>query len=358
MKRKFILVAIALLVMGAFAMAEEEILIDFSLLNADIVAGSDGKMTENRRSVMDYSAVAGATFTDQQKALMRTSLALDHWEIVLNSSARNVTSVSVSRARSAPVSQNAKNFAGQSVLGVRVNFPTWNSNANAVIKPSFEIPSYEPMAQVSDDGIVQKPTDADKATNQTRFEGGYGVVKNVGVLKSIAVDTYGMKFPHGLYVILKNANNEERRYFMGYLNFDGWKQLVWQNPEYVSEVRTREIRLYPAYPTAFPNQTFCGFLVTRDAENDGGDFVAYFKDVKIIFDKAVLSSIRDFADEDLWGINTKKATETKQLEVSRFGGVQVLRFLEQEKMATENVFKPSAGAENATATTTTTAAPK
>lgn len=349
MKRKFILVAIALLLVGAFAMAEEAILIDFSKLNADIIAGPDGKMTQNRQSVMDYSAVGGATFTDQQKALMRTSLAYENWEVVLNSSARNVTSISVSKAIAAPVSQNAKNFAGQTVIGVRVNFPTWNSNANAVLRPSFEIPRYEPLATVSDDGVPQPPTDEEKAKNKTRFEDGFGVVKNVGVLKSIAVNTYGMNFPHGLYVLLKNENNEEKRYFMGYLNFDGWKEVVWQNPEYVSEVRAREIRLYPAYPTAFPDQSFAGFLITRDASQTGGDFIAYFKDVKIIFDKAVLNSVRDFADEDLWGINTKKSTETKQLEVSRFGGVQVLRFLEKEKMATEKSFIPSEGAEGAAA---------
>ncbi len=349
MKRKFILVAIALLLVGAFAIAEEAILIDFSLLTADIIAGPDGKMTENRRSVMDYSAVSGATFTEQQKSLMRTSLAFENWEIVLNSSARNVTAISVSKAIASPVSQNAKSFAGKNVLGVRINFPTWNSNANAVIRPSFDIPRYEPMAQVSDTGIVQPATAEDKATNKTRFEDGYGVVKNVGVLKSIAVNTYGMNFPHGLFILLKNEKNEEKRYFMGYLNFDGWKEIVWQNPEYVSEVRAREIRLYPAYPTAFPDLSFAGFMVSRDASRDGGDYIGYFKDVKIIFDKAVLNSVRDFADEDLWGINTKKATETKQLEISRFGGVQVLRFLEKEKIATENSFTPSAGSEAAAA---------
>ncbi|HNY21572.1 MAG TPA: flagellar filament outer layer protein FlaA [Treponemataceae bacterium] len=344
MKRRFILVAITLLMVGAFATAEEAVLIDFNKLNADIIAGPDGKMTANRQTVMDYSTVAGATFTEEQKALMRTSLALTSWEVVLNSSARNVTSVSVSKAIAAPVSQNAKNFAGQSLIGVRVNFPTWNANANAFIKPPFEIPSYEPLATVGDDGKVAEPTAEQKATQKTRFEDGYGVVKNVGVLKSIAVNTYGMNFPHGLYVILRDENNDENRYFMGYLNFDGWKELVWQNPAYVSEVRTREVRLYPVYPTAFPFQKFAGFLVTRDAMHQGGDFVGYFKDVKIIYDKAVMNTVRDFADEDLWGIQTKIEQDHKQYEVNRFGGVQVMRFLEQEKMATEKGFKPSDGA--------------
>ncbi len=344
MKRKFIIVAIALLLVGAFAMAEGKVLIDFNLLNPDIQTGAEGKkVPQNRRTVMDYSNVAGASFTEDQKGLMKTSLALANWEVLLNSSARNPTSVTVSHAKAAPVSQNASKFKGESVLGIRVNFPSWNNNANALIKPPFEIPSYEPFAQVTDDGVVQEPTEEDKAKNVSRFEEGYGVIKNVGVVKSIAVNTYGMNFPHGLYVIMKDQYNEERRYFMGYLRFDGWKELVWQNPEYVTEVRTREVRLYPAYPTALPYQKFAGFLITRDAAHDGGDFVAYFKDVKVIYDKAVLSTVRDFADEDLWGINTKREMERKQLEVNRFGNVQVLRFLEQEKMATEKGFSPEQG---------------
>ncbi|HHU36297.1 MAG TPA: flagellar protein [Treponema sp.] len=341
MKRRFIIIAMALMLIGAFAIAEEAVLIDFANLNADIIEGADGNMTHNRRTVMDYSNVAGASFTEEQKVLMRTSLAINNWEIVLNSSARNVKSVSVSRAIAAPVSQNAKQFAGSTSIGVRVNFPEWNSNANAVIKPSFEIPSYEPMAQVADDGAVQEPTDADRETGLSRFEDGYGVVKNVSVIKEIAVNTYGMNFPHGLYVLTRDENNNDQRYFMGYLNFDGWRQLIWRNPGYVSEVRTREVRLYPVYPTAFPYVKFMGFLVTRDSAHDGGDYVGYFKDVKIIYDKAVLDTVRDFADEDLWGINTRKEMERKQLEVSRFGGVQVLRFLEQEKMATEQGFSPN-----------------
>jgi hypothetical protein len=348
MKRRFILVTIALLMVSAFAIAEEAVLIDFSLLSADIIAGADGKMTQNRRTVMDYSTVAGATFTEEQKSLMRTSLALDNWEVSLNSSARNVTSVSVSKAKASPVSQNAKNYAGQTLLGVRVSFPSWNSNSNATIRPPFEIPNYEPMTQVADNGTIQEPTAEDKASGQSRFEASYGVVKNVGALKAISVDTYGMNFPHALYVLLRDQNNDEKRYFMGYLNFDGWKELVWQNPEYVAEVRAREVRLYPIYPTALPFESFAGFLVTRDAAHDGGDFVAYFKDVKIIYDKAVLNTVRDFADEDLWQIQTKNENSRKQVEVSRFGGVQVMRFLEKEKMATENGFTPAKDAATAT----------
>lgn len=345
MKKTFILVAMAFLLMGAVAVAEEAIIIDFALLNADIIADPNGKMTQNRRTVMDYGKVAGASYTDEQKALMRTSLALEQWDVELNSSAQNPLSVATSTIKEAEVRAEGEKFAGQKLMGVRILFPEWTNNANAKIKPGFLIPAYEKMAQVDDQGNLQEPTAEDKASGKSRFEDGYGVVRNTGVIKSIAVNTYGMNFPHGLYVLLRDQNNVVKRYFMGYLLFDGWRELVWNNPSYIANVKSRELRLYPVYPTALPHVIFEGFLITRDAAHDGGDAIAYFKDVKIIYDKAVLTTVRDFADEDIWGIQAERETKRKKIEVEKFGHTQVLRFLEQEKMATEEGFTPSEGSE-------------
>ena len=348
MKKTFILVAMAFLLMGAVAVAEEAIIIDFALLNADIIADPNGKMTQNRRTVLDYGKVAGASYTDEQKALMRTSLALEQWDVELNSSAQNPLSIATSTIKEAEVRAEGEKFAGQRLMGVRILFPEWTNNANAKIKPGFLIPAYEKMAQVDDQGNLQEPTDEDKASGKTRFEDGYGIVRNTGVIKSIAVNTYGMNFPHGLYVLLRDQNNVVKRYFMGYLLFDGWREMIWSNPSYIANVKSRELRLYPVYPTALPHVAFEGFLITRDAAHDGGDAVAYFKDVKIIYDKAVLTTVRDFADEDIWGIQTEREMKRKKIEVEKFGHTQVLRFLEQEKMATEEGFTPSEGSEKNT----------
>ena len=345
MKKTFILVAMAFLLMGAVAVAEEAIIIDFALLNADIIADPNGKMTQNRRTVLDYGKVAGASYTDEQKALMRTSLALEQWDVELNSSAQNPLSIATSTIKEAEVRAEGEKFAGQKLMGVRILFPEWTNNANAKIKPGFLIPAYEKMAQVDDQGNLQEPTDEDKASGKSRFEDGYGIVRNTGVIKSIAVNTYGMNFPHGLYVLLRDQNNVVKRYFMGYLLFDGWREMIWNNPSYIANVKSRELRLYPVYPTALPHVAFEGFLITRDAAHDGGDAIAYFKDVKIIYDKAVLTTVRDFADEDIWGIQAERETKRKKIEVEKFGHTQVLRFLEQEKMATEEGFTPSEGSE-------------
>ena len=364
MKKTLVLSAALMTIFGLSSFAEERTLIDFTTLSADIAVypqDYDGERTnnQNKRTVMDYATAAGATFTSEQKELMKSSLALPEWEVVLNSSARNVSSLAQSQVRAAPVSSNSKQpFAGAEVMGVRVVFPSGAYNANAKIVPPFSIPAYEPYSQADDNGDRQEGS-SEEGGPKWLFEAddpsdkaspAYGLVKNVGTIKKIAVTTMGMNFPHALYVLLSDTDNVTRRYFMGYLGFDGWKTLEWNNPEYITEVRTREIRVYPIYPRGEPFAKFEGFQICRDAAHIGDDFIGYFKDVKIIYDKANLTSERDIADEDLWGIIGRKESARQALEMSRFGNTQVNRYVERQKMATEEYFTSSLsedGASNA-----------
>ena len=351
MKKTLGLFAAFMLLLGGVAFAEEAMLIDFTLLDADCVEDDQtGKMTQNKRTVMDYSVSAGATYTPEQKNLMRTSLVLPEWEVVLNSSAKSVVALTDSTVVAAPVKETADvPFAGNNVMGVRVVFPQWASNANARIVPPFDIPAYEKASDADENGNRLEPAEDTSSFNTAEnpsfegclFEGGYGVVKNVGTIKSIQVATMGMNFPHGLYVRLADNDGVERRYFMGYLGFDGWKELKWNNPQYISEIRNREIRVYPIYPRGMPYVKFTGFEITRDAAHIGGDFIGYFNDVKIIYDKAILVSDRDIADEDLWGIIGKKEDERQAHEMSKFGTKQVNRYLERAKQNTEEGFTTS-----------------
>jgi len=341
MKQMLILVVIAMLAGPVFA--EEGVLIDFSALKADIhvrVSEDDtsGQNNQNRQTMMDYSHVAGGSFTTQQRAVMKTSLAIENWEIVLASSSRTVGNITQSYTREAP----SKQFG--TVMGVRVRFPIEPFNSWAIIKPPFEIPAFEPQANIGDDGTITPAEGNNGITGTSRFEaqeaGGaaYGVIKNVGVIKSVAVNVYGLNFPHGLSTILIDSQGNSRNIFMGYLLFDGWGELIWNNPAYVQEVRNRDIRLYPLYPTSTPFIKFGGFLVQRDAAKEGGDFVAYFKDVRIIYDLAVLDTERDIDDEALWHIILDRETARKVWEMEQFGQTQVLRYLEARKQATEIPF--------------------
>jgi len=338
MKQMLILVVIAILAGPLFA--EEAVLIDFSLLKADIrvrLSENDDsdQPNQNRRTMMDFSHVAGGSFTSQQRSVMKTSLAIEQWEVLLASSSRTVESIGLSYTREAPSKQY------ETVMGVRVRFPIESFNSWALVKPPFEIPAFEPAANIGDDGSIEPAEGNDGITSRSRFEAAedgepaYGVVKNVGVIKSIAVNVYGLNFPHGLSTVVIDSSGNSRNIFMGYLNFDGWGELIWNNPAYVQEVRNRDIRLYPLYPTSTPFIKFGGFLIQRDAARQGGDFITYFKDVKVIFDKAVLDTERDIDDESLWHIILDRETARKVWEMERFGQNQVLRYLEQQKQATE-----------------------
>jgi hypothetical protein len=327
--------------MAGSLFAEEAVLIDFGKLTADIHVSvgpndQDDTPNQNRATMMDYSAIRfGGSFTEEQKRVMRTSLAIQNWEVLLASSARTVDNMIRSYTREADSRQFGK------VMGVRVRFPVEAYNSWALIKPPFEIPAYEPPANVGDDGTIEPSDESNGITGPSRFEDGFGVVKNVGTIKSVAVNVYGLNFPHGLNALVTDEVGNQRSMFMGYLAFDGWGELRWDNPAYVQEVRNRDLRLFPLYPENAPYVKFAGFEIKRDAARVGGDFITYFKDVKIIYDKAILDTDRDIDDEGLWHLIQDRETARKVWEMERFGQAQVLRYIEAQKQATEGEFTPT-----------------
>jgi hypothetical protein len=332
MKKMLILVAVVSLVAGAL-FAEEAVLIDFGLLAADTHVGNnpnypgdDTTNDQNQRTIMKFSNVRfTGSFTAEQKASMETSLALQNWEVLLSSSSRNITNMVNSYTREATSKQWG------TVLGVRVHFPVEAFNSSAVIKPPFEIPAYEP---VGGEGDTIEASDT-----KTKFEEGYGILKNVGTIKSVAVNVYGLNFPHGLWTLIYDDFGNLKSLYMGHLNFDGWGELRWDNPAYIMEVRNRDLRLFPLYPDTMPFIKFAGFEIKRNSSNVGGDFITYFKDVKVIYDKAVLDTDRDIDDEALWKIIEARETARKLWQMERFGEMQVIRFIDTQKKATESTFK-------------------
>jgi len=120
--------------------------------------------------------------------------------------------------------------------------------------------------------------------------------------------------------------------FMDYLQFDGWRTLTWNNPNYVTDVRNRQLRVFPLYPKGMPYLKLVGLVIYRDAQQEGGDLVTYFRDITITYDKAILDTTRDINDESIWGILKQRQEARRLAELKRLGNIQVLRFLEQQKM--------------------------
>jgi len=333
MKRLFIFVVVGLFLGGTALFADESVLIDFTKLGADQAVGTNKVPTENGATLIDYSAVAGASFSDEEKAAMKSSLALNNWQVTLASSARSVANQSVTMTKEASTNPNAKQFNGEDmaskkILGIRIHFPTEPFNSWAMIQPPFDIPAYADKDSMQGTKLVT--ADKDKGLGE-KFNT-YGVVKNVGVLKSLSITVYGANFPNGIGVVVSDQDGTEQTMFMDYLQFDGWRTLTWNNPNYVSDVRNRELRKFPLYPKGMPFLKLMGIVIYRDAAHEGGDFVTYVKDLKITYDKAIIDTTRDINDEAIWGILQQRAEARRLAELKRLGNIQVLRFLEQQKM--------------------------
>jgi hypothetical protein len=336
MRRSVLFVLVFLFVLG-FVVADEAVLIDFALLGGDYPADNP---VHNERTLVDYSIAAGSSFTEEEKAEMRISLAIDSWEIDLASSSRNVHTMTDSFVRAAQVREGAAQYEGQAVMGMRIRFPVDPFNSWALIRPPFEIPAFADLEEVQDDGSLSTPQE--EQGRGRKFDN-YGVVKNVGVLRSVSINVHGLNFPHGLSVVLQDENNNEHELFMGYLNFDGWRTLEWRNPNYITEVRNREVRAMPLYPNLSPMRKLIGIRIYRDAAQVGGDFISYVKDITLTYDRAVLQLERDIDDEAVWGILQTREQARRDAGLRRLGNIQVLRYLEQRKMHDPDAEEPVDG---------------
>ena len=333
MKRIFIFIVIAIVAGSAFA--AERTLIDFTLLVPDVVIGDgDRARDEHERSLVDFADVAGASFTEEERGLMKASLAIQNWEVVLNSSAQTARSQANSRVQAAQVRDNAPDFPGDTVLGARVSFPTEAHNAWALIRPPFEIQAYADRTEVDGNGNVV-PVQGNDVRRGDKFEDGHGVIKNVGTIRQIGLNVYGLNFPHSVSVILQDETNRQHEIFMGHMQFDGWRRLIWDNPNYIQNVRDRELRTFPLYPQLQPMMKLIGFRVYRDAAHVGGDFITYIRDVVLVYDEARLQLEEAIDHDGLWGILDQRESDRRRVELQRLGNQQVLRFIETQLQATE-----------------------
>lgn len=333
MKRFFTLLLMVAMVSGLALVAQSsqpEVLIDFSQLNADYPAED---ATNDQDTLIDFSGVAGTSYTDEEKAQMKTSLAIENWEVVLASSSRSVINQALSMTKESQVRGDAAQYPNEYVMGIRVHFPMDPFNSWAIVKPPFEIPAYADITEVAEDGSLSTPQEEVGAGR--KFDG-YGVVKNVGVLKTVAMNVYGSNFPHTMTLLFQDENNQVEEIYLGDLQFDGWKTLVWNNPNYISEVRNRELRTFPLYPRSAPMRKLIGLKIYRDASVEGGDFITYVKDIAVQYDKAILNLQRDIDDEATWGILQQREQARRNAELKRLGYIQVLRYLESKKMVDES----------------------
>lgn len=298
----FIVCAVFVVVSGQVTLSQQketaggpQVLLDFSNLS---------------KTDVDFSKYPGAMAEGVTE--LKVDLSVPNWGVTLASSSASAENRVLSFCK--PVS--SKKMAAD-VLGARIHFPTAPFNSWAQIKPPFEIPFYE-NAEGGD-------TTGSKFINK-------GVLRNVGTIKSLSVRVTGRNYPHGFSISLKNEQDTVQEMFMGSLDFDGWRTLTWNNPNYITDVKQRDVVKKPLYPENMPSVKFDSMTIYRLGSNIGGDFVVYLKDITMVYDLALLDTERDIDDEAAWGIISDRRAAKQAAEVRRLGLLQLLRWQEQVKM--------------------------
>jgi len=295
----------AILALGTLSsvFAVEKTLIDFNAYEEKIA--SDGYYQKERGDgKLDESMLPQYNITvDDMK--------IDKWIVELNSSAQSVKTKIYSMSKAV----KTKGLVGGSprtVLGARVHFPQWPFAAYAKITPPFEFPTYK--------------TDGKFANLEN------GLVENTGQVYQLSVEVNGRNYNNALIVTLKNEFDEEEEYFMGYLFFQGWRRLIWKNPNYITNVDLREIMRLPLYPKSIPYKKLVNFVVYRPGDQWGGDFVIYIANIKIAYDLAILEEESDIDDESVWNIIQDRSKEKQARENKINAELLDLRMREMKKM--------------------------
>ena len=98
-------------------------------------------------------------------------------------------------------------------------------------------------------------------------------------------------------------------------------------------MRNRELKREPLYPRSAPSITLDSIQFYRDAMQEGGDFISYVKDISVVYDQAVIQDVdQDLNHEEVWGILGEREEQRRTAELKRLGDLEVLRYLESQKM--------------------------
>ena len=257
---------------------------------------------------------------------------MDKWSVQLNSSAAHIINRVLSYATNTASEfwrtrytqlysgQNIAGFAEEgvtsNVLAVRIHFPTHRQNCWAKIMPPFEFNAYDETGALANE-----------------FN---GVVGNVGQIQSVSVWVKGRNYDFGFAARLRDRDGIEREYFFGSLFFDNWRELTWINPNYIENPRHRILQRLPLYPVHPPHIRFSSFVIYRQMDAFGGDFVMYIRDLKMAYDKAIPEDEeQDIDDERVWGILAKARREEQERQLQRLAERQYP--LEQEQARLESI---------------------
>ncbi|UPA16513.1 flagellar filament outer layer protein FlaA [Borrelia coriaceae] len=259
-----------------------------------------------------YSGASGIVKAED----MVLDLGISNWTVLLTPSARMQTYVKNSVIAPAVVKSESKRYAGDTVLGVRVLFPS-HSQSSAMVLPPFKIPFY-----AGEDG------------NQFL---GKGLIDNVKTMREVKVTVYSLGHEIDLEVLFEDMSGMEYVYPLGSLKFKGWADLVWSNPNYLPSISAKIVKdNVPNYPVPSSKMRFKAFRVSKSHSSKDQNLIFYVKDVRVIYDKLSVSLDSDIDNEAVFKIYETRGAKSLQRLKTREALKRVLKIRENVSMPDES----------------------
>ncbi len=300
--------------------AVKNTLIDFNVYDSNISMVAEKDRVIHSNMVQQGKAVDLSQYGYPEVEFTGDDWTINKWKITLASSANTVRNDVLSY----PLKVPSKKFGD--VLGVRIHFIEGRFLSWATISPPFDFYPY------FDDG-----SDVNVNANHEENSLVMGILMNVGQIKSVSSWIYGLNYQMQVGVRIRDRNDQIQDFFMGSVFYDGWRKLVWTNPEYTESVQNRVLQRIALYPRSYPYIAFDSFVVYKPEQELGGDFIIYFKDVDIEYDRAIIREELDINDEAAWGILAAERLK-KRVQDLRTIGEKIYLYrqeMKRQKAATE-----------------------
>ncbi|AHH14163.1 Flagellar filament outer layer protein [Borrelia hermsii MTW] len=247
---------------------------------------------------------------------MVLDLGISNWTVLLTPSARMQAYVKNSVVVPAVVKAESKRYAGDTILGVRILFPS-HSQSSAMVLPPFKIPFY-----AGEDG--------------KQFLG-KGLIDNIKIMKEVKVTVYSLGHEIDLEVLFEDMSGMEYVYPLGTLKFKGWADLVWSNPNYIPGIDARVVKdNIPNYPLPSSKMRFKAFRVLKSHSSRDQNLIFYVKDVRVIYSKLSVSLDSDIDNESVFKIYETRGAESLRRLKSQEALKRVLKIRESVSMPGES----------------------
>ena len=223
---------------------------------------------------------------DFQVELGSEMFMLDNWFVELSPSSSNDISMRDSYSKSVNSTEQGN------VLGVRVSFPEWTYQGEALIRPKFPVLPFN---------------------NQGEYINlNNGVVTNVGKVQSFSMWANGRNFNFTTGVRMIDDIGKIIEFGLGSLRYVGWRKLKYNNRFFSDRAINNIEKTRRLYPNTSPLLAFHSIAIYKPANEFGGDFVAYFGSADIEYTPYLTEEITDINDEATWGIIQEEQLQRAQ----------------------------------------------